>query len=263
MGPWLTYLVLALVLFPPLVPSLVRVFLRGRSPTPSRTGSTGGPIRTAVPEWRLGPILLSATLIVAVIIPAAFLLVRSSKQLFDAPPGNTYVPVGSGSGSPEAPMPTEQIVARLDWQKLADQGRLLGGVPIQVEGRTALRIENTNDGPLQLSLVKIEHPSITSITYALIGEIKYENIQGNGYLDMWNYFPPVRPGLPEGQFFSRTMAQPDSGPMAEIAGTSNWRPFLLRFDRTGSSSAPTRLELNIFLPGRGVVFLGAPRLVEF
>ena len=154
-----------------------------------------------------------------------------------------------------------QTIAEFDWQKLKEAGGLLGGIPLNLDGRTVLKIENTNDAPLQLTIFKIEKPRIQSATYAVLGEIKYDNVQGSGYLEMWNYFPPVSPGLPEGQYFSRTLGEAGSGPMGRISGTSSWRPFALPFDRTGTTNSPTRLEINIFLPGRGVVWLGPPRLM--
>src|SRR5206468_3171301 len=80
-----------------------------------------------------------------------------------------------------------------------------GGVPITLDGRSALKIANTNDTPLQLQLLKISKPSISKKLYAIKGEIKYENVQGDGYLEMWNFFPPLNPGMPEGQYFSRTL----------------------------------------------------------
>jgi len=157
----------------------------------------------------------------------------------------------------------QRIVAEFDWPRLAGEQRLLGGVPLEVDGRSVLKIENTNDLPLQLSLFTIEQPPITAMRYAVSGEIKYENVEGDGYLEMWSYFPPLAPGLPEGQFFSRTLGAPGSDPMARITGSSSWRSFLLPFDRTGTTNAPTRLEINLFLPGRGVVFLGPIKLREW
>src|SRR5439155_14516478 len=134
-------------------------------------------------------------------------------------------------------------------QQLASEHRLLGGTPEKVDGRTVLRIENTNQGPLQLSLFTIEKPAITARVYAVFGEIKFENVQGAGYLEMWNVFPPSLLGSTEDRFFSRTLG--DFGPMGKITGTSGWRAFSLPFDRTGTTNVPTRLEVNIFLPGPG------------
>jgi predicted Ser/Thr protein kinase len=156
----------------------------------------------------------------------------------------------------------ESIGQEYDWQSLAASGKLMGGVPVKVDGRSALRIENTADAPLQLTLLKIEKPPITAMTYALIGEIKYESVQGAGYLEMWNYFPPLSPGNPEGQYFSRTLGAAGGGWTGQIAGTSSWRSFMLPFNCSGAKGSPTRLEFNIFLPGRGVVFVGPPKLTQ-
>ncbi|HUJ09226.1 MAG TPA: protein kinase [Verrucomicrobiae bacterium] len=155
-----------------------------------------------------------------------------------------------------AAMPQQQVLAEFNWSKLAAEGRILGGVPVTVDGRTALKIENTNNAPLQLTLFKIENPPITCRTYAVSGEIKYENVEGDGYLEMWNDFAAA------GRFFSRTLGPAVSDPTGKITGTSGWRTLLLPFNRTGTTNAPTRLEINIFLPGRGVVFLGPMKLVQ-
>jgi serine/threonine protein kinase len=165
------------------------------------------------------------------------------------------------SSSQPITSPSAQSIILYDWQRLHDDGQLLGGTPVKLDGRTVLKIENTNDAPLLLSIFTIEKPAITSATYAVLGEIKYENVQGIGYLEMWNCFPPLSPGLPEGQYFSRTLGEAGSGPMGRISGTSSWRPFTLPFDRSGMTNRPTRLQINIFLPGRGVVWLGPPRLM--
>jgi hypothetical protein len=97
--------------------------------------------------------------------------------------------------------------------------------------------------------------------YAVMGEVKYENVKGDGFLEMWNYFSPLKPGMFEGQYFSRTLGQ--SGEMGKLSGTSNWRPFTLPFDRTGGNSKPTRLEINVILPSQGTVYLGPIKLVEY
>jgi len=159
------------------------------------------------------------------------------------------------------PCSAQKVLVNYDWQHLTESGVLLGGVPIQIDGRSGLRILNTNDTPLQLQLLKIPKPPISQKLYALEGELKYEAVRGEGYLEMWNYFPPLEPGMPEGQYFSRTLGV--GGEMGKILGTSNWRPFRLRFDSTGSTGTPTRLELNIFLPGTGTVYLGPLKLVEY
>jgi hypothetical protein len=155
----------------------------------------------------------------------------------------------------------EQVLSEYDWSNLAKAGQLLGGVPTTIEGRAALKLVNTNDTRLQAQLVKLPNPAITQKLYAIVGEVKYEGVRGNGYLEMWNYFPPAKPGMMEAGYFSRTLGE--SGEMGKITGSSNWRRFMLPFNRTGTSERPTRLELNLFLPAQGTVYLGPIKLVEY
>ena len=50
--------------------------------------------------------------------------------------------------------------------------------------------------------------------------------------------------------------------MRTITGSSAWRSIVLPFDATGSAARPERLIINVVLPGRGEVTLGALTLVE-
>jgi hypothetical protein len=155
----------------------------------------------------------------------------------------------------------QHVLAEYDWRQLADGKQLLGGTATNVDGRSALRIAHTNETPLQVQLLKISKPSMSKKLYAITGEVRYENVQGDGYLEMWNFFPPLKPGMPEGEYFSRTLGV--GGKMGKLSGTSNWRAFMLPFDSTGASGSPTRLEVNLFLPGKGTVYLGPMKLVEY
>jgi len=157
--------------------------------------------------------------------------------------------------------PGQQVLAEYDWSKLAQTGGPLKGELSVVGGRTALRVANTNDTPLQAQILKIAKPAITKTLYAIEGEVKCERVRGAGYLEMWNYYPPVNAGGPEAGYFSRTLAE--SGEMGKLTGSSDWRHFRLPFDHTGVSSAPLRLEVNVVLPGQGTVYLGSLKLVEY
>jgi len=155
----------------------------------------------------------------------------------------------------------QQTLAEYDWGKLADAGQSLGGKPATVDGRLALKLSNTNDTPLQVQLLKIIQPPISKKVYAITGEIRYEGVRGDGYLEMWNCYPPSKPGEMEGRYFSRTLGE--SGPMGRISGTSSWRALTLPFDRTGTTATPARLEINVFLPAQGTVYVGPLKLVEY
>ncbi len=155
----------------------------------------------------------------------------------------------------------QETVANLDWKVMQQSGTgaFSGGV-VTTDGKSILQIAATDAG-LETRLLTITNPPISKKLYAITGQIKYENVSGDGFLEMWNYFPPLKPGMPEGKFFSRTMAQ--FGELGRINGTSDWRKFTVPFNSDGASGAPTRLELNIVLPGKGNVYVGPLKLVVF
>ena len=161
--------------------------------------------------------------------------------------GNGMLSGQHANGIPDA----ETVVGEYDLQK--DGTKPPAGY---VDGRIASMIKNDTDEPLQQLLLRIEKPPITAKRYAITGEIKFENVQGSGYLEMWSVFENDR-------YFSRTLGAPGSGPMAQITGTSDWREFSLPFDSTGTAGAPMQLEICLFLPARGTVFIGPLKLVQY
>jgi hypothetical protein len=155
----------------------------------------------------------------------------------------------------------QQTVREFEWQNLSASGELPGGTPVTIEGKSAIKIASTNDTGLRVQLLRITNPPISKMLYAITGEIKYEGVKGDGFMEMWNCFPPDKPGMFENKYFSRTLGE--SGDLGKITGTSNWRTFTLPFDSTGSKAKPTRLEINLVLPGQGTVYLGPIKLVEY
>jgi hypothetical protein len=140
----------------------------------------------------------------------------------------------------------------LDWKSAPPEA-----VVVTLDGARVLKIENTNHAPLTVRLMTLTNPPVTETMYSVAGEVKYEGVQGAGYLEMWSCFPPQKPSGAEDKYFSRTLA--DSGEMGKISGSSDWRKFLLPFDRTGASNAPTRLEINLVLPDSGTVYVRAAK----
>lgn len=157
------------------------------------------------------------------------------------------------------PAPAQETRLVLDWRSGPGPGE--SRVPVSVDGRMALRIENTNRTALQVNLARLEHPPLEARVYALRGEVRYEQVQGDAFLELWNQFPPATSGAPAPRYFSRTLGL--SGPMGKLSGTSGWRPFELPFDPTGASGAPTELEFNLHLPGPGLVWIGPVTLVQY
>lgn len=109
-------------------------------------------------------------------------------------------------------------------------------------------------GPVTVSLARIEKPELNTRIYGVLGEVRYSQVAGDGYLEMWSQFP-------SGRFFSRTLSE--AGLMAKLSGDSEWRNFLLPFDRMGTKEVPGTLELNLVLPQGGEVSFRHLVLKEF
>ena len=139
----------------------------------------------------------------------------------------------------------------IDWSRTAVHDGVVraGEGP---RGAPALELRATASGPTSFHLVTIDHPQIAGPRYVVSGEVRYQGVEGQGYVEMWTVFPDGR------RFFSRTLAA--QGPLAALHGESSWRRFELPFDMSGTSQAPSRLEINLALPGRGAVWLGPMHL---
>jgi hypothetical protein len=142
------------------------------------------------------------------------------------------------------------------WEDLQKQGRVSAGTVLAPESGSSdrlLEIKSASPKPSSVTVLTIERPQIKGPRYRVSGRVRYEGVEGVGYLEMWNHFPDG------GQYFSRTLA--DQGPMMKLQGTSGWRSFVLPFDATGAPP-PTRLVVNVVLPGRGTVYLGPVELSD-
>jgi hypothetical protein len=145
-------------------------------------------------------------------------------------------------------------VQEIRWDELQRKGSLAAGSVLPPTAGTpfsSLKINGGTGAPVTVAI--IERPAIKGPRYAVTGKVRYEGVEGTGYLELWNHFPNG------GQYFSRTLG--DVGPMKKLQGSSGWREFTLPFDATGAPP-PTRLVVNVVLPGRGVVYLGPLQLVD-
>ena len=124
------------------------------------------------------------------------------------------------------------------------------GSSVESDGTLTLTSE---PGGATRRLVVIDAPGIQKDLYVVRGRVRYEAVEGEGYLEMWNDFP-------EGSSFTRTLA--DEGPLQKIAGSSDWRAFALYFDASSTSAPTSRLTINLVLPGEGEVSLSAMTLAE-
>jgi hypothetical protein len=143
------------------------------------------------------------------------------------------------------------------WDELQKQSRISAGTVLAPEPGSQghrLRIESGTSSPSSVTVLTIERPQVGALRYRVSGQVRYDNVEGTGYLEMWSHFPDG------GQYFSRTLA--DQGPMMKLDGTSGWRSFVLPFDATGAKYPPGLLVVNVVLSGRGTVYLGPLELSE-
>ena len=117
---------------------------------------------------------------------------------------------------------------------------------------STVRIDSPSRGG-SFPLAVIEHPPVDGVGYAIWGKVRYTGVQGAGFLEMWSVFP-------EGRFFSRTTDT--DGPVARITGKSGWRTFELPF-RIQGGAPPSRLEVNLILPGTGTVWIDSLQLIGY
>ncbi len=109
----------------------------------------------------------------------------------------------------------------IDWSMTP----VTAGVTLPGQGpdrATAVRLQATAPGPTSFHLVTIDHLAVVGPAYVVAGQVRYQDVDGQGYLEMWTVFP-------DGQrFFTRTLGA--QGPLAALHGESNWRRFELPFD---------------------------------
>ena len=148
----------------------------------------------------------------------------------------------------------ETLISEFPWKKLADAGQLKAGEVIaEPGGASVLKVESAGKEPLFATIFTVENPKVTTSFYTLSGEVRYEAVEGDGFLEMWNHFG-------EAAFFSRTLG--DAGPMAKLKGDSAWRAFALPFHATGTKVPLSKLVFNVQLPGKGVVWLRKLKLTQ-
>ena len=102
-------------------------------------------------------------------------------------------------------------------------------------------------------LIAVDVPDLGRVGFSVRGRVRYSDVAGSGYLEMWSVFADG------GRYFSRTLGT--EGPMAIVTGTSDWRPFELPFFLEGAAP-PSRLEINVVLPGSGTVEIGPLEVVR-
>ena len=142
------------------------------------------------------------------------------------------------------PALAQEPVQRVDWAATAP---LSGEV---VDGNVHL---TADAGGSQFPLARVDAPDLGTVGYAIRGRVRYSDVTGPGYLEMWSAFADGS------RYFSRTLGT--EGPMAALAGSSDWRDFELPFELDGAAG-PKQLEVNVVLPAAGSVDVSALELVR-
>jgi len=156
------------------------------------------------------------------------------------------------------PASASEVVREISWSDVSKNGELLSGdvVPATGEGfAEVLRIARDVSDPTTIPILSIDSPGITAPKYALVGQVRYENVEWNAYLEMLNSFSGG------GTYFTRTLNE--WGPLMRITGSSGWREFKLPFYIDNEAEMPNRLEFNLVQPKQGTVYLSPLRLVQF
>lgn len=115
------------------------------------------------------------------------------------------------------------------------------------------QVEGEKSQPQTVRILTIENPGITKKRYAITGEVRYRDVEGKGYLEMWGHFPGG------GRYFSRTLG---SETLQPLKGSSDFRYFVLPFFME-AQTPPEKLVVNIVLPGSGTVEVRQLRLFEY
>lgn len=110
---------------------------------------------------------------------------------------------------------------------------------------TISRIDRTipgreDESVFQATLFRMENPKLTSSHYVITGEVAYQNLPDKSQLEL------VVSYLESGSHSLATNER--NGPQGHLAGTSDFRPFMIRFSMP-DPGRPLQLEINVVLCG--------------
>ena len=167
--------------------------------------------------------------------------------------------------SPQEWQKLQKTVRAYDWKELKAQ--LPSSEVISRDGTSILKIENTNSTPLEVSLLKITNSSIIKRTDIVSCEIKYENVR-NRLVEHTNIFRSFLTSVSSSlQLLNQIPSYASGGDERTntsqfyFEGTANWQRYDLNVDRTEVEGLPIQLELKLFLPTNGTVYLRPIKLL--
>ncbi len=174
----------------------------------------------------------------------------------------------------------EKVLRTYDWKDLMSQRPFPNSEIVSMDGMSVLKIENTNNAPLEVPLLTITNVSLIKRTLRISVETKFENVFGRNRMEGLGESSDggsdelyTRPGMVEDNmrwfgdggfglyyFFPPAAAGGDettNGSTIIIQGTSNWRRCY--FENLGGTAK--RVELSLFLPGPGTFYLRPIKLL--
>lgn len=153
----------------------------------------------------------------------------------------------------------EEVLRELVWSKLREADLPANGEVLLPDGNSPferLMVENTESTRKTITVATIDEPGVTMKAYAVRGEVAYDGVEGDGYLELVSV-------LPGGARYSSPTIE-ESGLLQKLSGTSDWREFLLPvYVMSREAPPPERLIVNVVLPGRGKVYLRSVRLTQY
>ena len=80
----------------------------------------------------------------------------------------------------------EEVLREISWSRQSEDGLLPNGdeAACHVE-EDVLRIETADGQAATVGVLTLKDPAITTAKYAIVGEVRYDAVEGEGYLEMW------------------------------------------------------------------------------
>ena len=170
--------------------------------------------------------------------------------------------------------PEEKALRVYDWKEVTLQPRLPGSELYSTNGISVLKIENTNNAPLEVTLLTITNASLIAKADSVSCEMKFEDVlfcpvavtnTGRGF----GRFAGVWTNYLAGRLIYSAHIPPEAAGgdettninYYEIDGTANWKRYGFGTGQAPGQSLPTKLELKLYLPGNGTVYLRPIKLL--
>jgi len=133
-------------------------------------------------------------------------------------------------------------------------------MPVSLEGDDGISRIGSVQGQTVHIITELPDPGITQPVYAIRGMVRYEDVAGEGYLQLDSDFGD------RGTYFTKSLAE--AGPLQKLSGSSDWRPFILPFyadtgDPGTTAPLAESLTLSLVLPGTGTVYLRDVALYQY